>query len=130
MSHVRSQPLLAVPDVEASSRWYEAVLGAVGSHGGPEYQRLTVDGELILQLHDQEVDHHHGAMAEPGVPLGNGIAVWFAVDDFDAAVERIAEAGAEIEFDAHLNPNAGQREIWLRDPDGYRVVLAETTPGT
>jgi hypothetical protein len=25
----------------------------------------------------------------------------------------------------HVNQNAGRREIWLRDPDGYRVVLAE-----
>ena len=25
----------------------------------------------------------------------------------------------------HVNPNAGHREIWLRDLDGYLVVLAE-----
>jgi hypothetical protein len=25
----------------------------------------------------------------------------------------------------HVNPNAGHREMWLRDPDGYLVVLAE-----
>ena len=24
----------------------------------------------------------------------------------------------------HLNPNANHRELWLRDPDGYVVVLA------
>ena len=24
----------------------------------------------------------------------------------------------------HVNPNAKQRELWLRDPDGYTVVLA------
>jgi hypothetical protein len=30
-----------------------------------------------------------------------------------------------IQTDVHHNPNAGHREIWLRDPDGYLVVLAE-----
>jgi hypothetical protein len=30
-----------------------------------------------------------------------------------------------IETDVHTNPNARHREIWLRDPDGYLVVLAE-----
>ena len=32
--------------------------------------------------------------------------------------------GAEVERDVHVNPNARQRELWLRDPDGYRVVVA------
>jgi hypothetical protein len=26
--------------------------------------------------------------------------------------------------DVHVNPNAKQRELWLRDPDGHTVVLA------
>ncbi len=41
------------------------------------------------------------------------------------AVARAHEAGAGVERDVHVNPNAGHREIWLRDPDGYLVVLAE-----
>jgi catechol 2,3-dioxygenase-like lactoylglutathione lyase family enzyme len=55
----------------------------------------------------------------------HGVALWFEADDFDAAVQRCHAAGAHIETDVHLNPNAGHREIWLRDPDGYLVVLAE-----
>jgi hypothetical protein len=27
--------------------------------------------------------------------------------------------------DVHVNPNAGHRELWLRDRHGYLVVLAE-----
>jgi len=26
---------------------------------------------------------------------------------------------------AHVNPNAGHREVWIRDLDGYLVVFAE-----
>ena len=123
-SGVVAQPLLAVASVPAASRWYQAVLGAQSGHGGDEYERLVVDGQLILQLHAREEDHHHGALATPGVPLGNGVAVWFEVAALDAAVTRIRAAGATIVTDVHVNPNAGHREIWLRDPDGYLVVLA------
>ena len=67
---------------------------------------------------------HHGPLATEGVPLGNGFIVWFEVADFEAAIERVRALGAIIEREVHTNPNALQQEIWLRDPDGYRVVLA------
>ncbi len=76
----RPQPMIAVTDVEASSRWYQQVLGAESGH--------TVDG------------------------LGTAVA-------------RCRNADARVETDVHVNPNSGSREIWLRDPDGYLVVLAE-----
>jgi catechol 2,3-dioxygenase-like lactoylglutathione lyase family enzyme len=43
--------LLVVTDVEASSRWYQRLPGCRSAHGGPEYERLMSDGELVLQLH-------------------------------------------------------------------------------
>lgn len=122
---VHPQPLLNVADVEASSRWYTTVMGLASAHGGPEYERLESDGALVLQLHRWDVDHHHGPMGDPGrPPYGNGVAVWFEVDDFDAAEARATATGAEIALDTHVNPNARHRELWLRDPDGYLVVLA------
>jgi catechol 2,3-dioxygenase-like lactoylglutathione lyase family enzyme len=122
---MRPQPMIAVADVEKSSRWYQQVLGAGSGHGGPEYEQLTVDGQLIMQLHRIEVGHHHGAIADPGQALGNGAVLWFEAADFDAAVSRTRAIGADVVTDVHLNPNAGHREIWIRDPDGYLVVLAE-----
>jgi predicted enzyme related to lactoylglutathione lyase len=56
------------------------------------------------------------------------VLLWFQIESFDAAVSRARELGAEILEEPHTNPNAGQREIWLRDPDGYVVVLA-SEPG-
>ena len=35
-------PTLFVDDVEASSRWYQALLGAQSGHGGPEFEMLTL----------------------------------------------------------------------------------------
>jgi catechol 2,3-dioxygenase-like lactoylglutathione lyase family enzyme len=123
---MRPQPMIAVTDVEASSGWYQLVLGATSGHGGREYEQLLVDGVMVMQLHLLEEDHHHGALADDAAALGNGVALWFEADMFDAAVARCHDAaGVRVETDVHVNPNAGHREIWLRDPDGYLVVLAE-----
>jgi len=127
---IQPQPLLAVHDVEASSRWYQRLLGCESAHGGREYERLVSNGKLILQLHHWEVDHHHGPIGDPACrPYGNGVLLWFEVDDFDAAVTRAVELEAEIVLPKHRNPPDGDGgpnhwECWLRDPDGYTVVLA------
>jgi catechol 2,3-dioxygenase-like lactoylglutathione lyase family enzyme len=122
---VRPQPMIAVASVEASSRFYQRLLGGASGHGGSEYERILVDGALVLQLHAADVAHHHGPFGEPGGPAGNGVALWFEVVDFDGVVRRVGELEAEIVTDVHVNPNARQREIWIRDPDGYLVVFSE-----
>ena len=128
---MRPQPLIAVTDVEASSRWYQRLLGCRSAHGGTRYERLVRDGRLVMQLHNWEVEHHHGPVGDRNKkPYGNGVLLWFEIDDFDAAVTRAAEMEAEVVLPPHRNPPAGQeggprhREIWLRDPEGYMVVLA------
>jgi catechol 2,3-dioxygenase-like lactoylglutathione lyase family enzyme len=118
------QPLIVVRDVPASSRFYAQILEAESVHGGEAYEQLVSGGELILQLHHIDVEDHHGPLASSDVPLGNGALLWFEVSDFDAAVERVRGLEALVERDVHVNPNAKQQEIWLRDPDGYLVVLA------
>lgn len=127
----RSQTLLTVRDVEASSRWYQALLGLHSDHGGPDYERLLADGALVLQLHRWEVAHHHGAIGDPEVPVGNGVLVWFGeVADFDGVVQRAAQLGVAVLDGPTRNPPIGQgngpghRELWVRDPDGYTVVIA------
>ncbi|UDY36609.1 VOC family protein [Dermatobacter hominis] len=122
------QTLLVVDDVERSSRFYCDLLGLRSGHGGDEYEQLLHDDELVLQLHSSAVDHHHDALADPDVARGNGVLVWFEVDDFEGALDRVRATGAPIERDAELNPNAQQWEVWVRDPDGYSVVIAGPTP--
>lgn len=121
---VRARPLLVVADVPVSSHWYQRVLAAQSGHGGDEYEQVIVDDELVLQLHTRDGDAAHGPLADPAVPVGNGVAVWFEVADLDAALERTTAMDAHVERPVHVNPLAHHREVWLRDPDGYRVVLA------
>ncbi|HEX5138398.1 MAG TPA: VOC family protein [Planctomycetota bacterium] len=128
---MRPQPLIAVDDVEAASRWYQRLLGCRSAHGGPHYERLeTTDGALILQLHHWDVEHHHGPIGDKGKrPYGNGVLLWFEIDDFDAAIARAADLKATILKPKHRNPPDGgggpnHWECWLLDRDGYTVVLA------
>jgi catechol 2,3-dioxygenase-like lactoylglutathione lyase family enzyme len=116
--------MVVVRDVPAARRFYLQVLGAESGHGGDEYEQIVADGEILLQLHRIDVEDHHGPLADPDQPLGNGVLLWFEVADFDATVERVRASDAQVVTDVHTNPNAHQREIWLRDPDGYLVVLA------
>jgi hypothetical protein len=51
---MRPQPLICVTDVDASSQWYQRLLGCRGTHGGREYEQLVKDGSLIPQLHSFE----------------------------------------------------------------------------
>ncbi|MEZ5356003.1 MAG: VOC family protein [Bryobacteraceae bacterium] len=136
---MRPQPLIAVTDVEASSRWYCQLLGCQSAHGGNQYERLVANGNLILQLHSFDVEHHHGPIGNrEDKPYGNGVLLWFEVDDFDAALERSRHMGVEIVLPKHVNPpGAGggpnHWECWMRDPDGYVVVICSpdgSGPGT
>ena len=126
---MRPQPLICTNDVEASSRWYQRLLNCRSAHGGPNYERLEVDGKLVLQLHRWDEHHHHGQIGDPTDPSrGNGILLWFEVDDFAATEARAAELAAEVVLPRHRNPPDGDGgpnhwELWLRDPNGYTVVL-------
>lgn len=121
---MRAQPLIAVRDVEASSRWYQILLDCRSGHGGREYERLLKDGEIVLQLHDWHADDHPNLGDPDAAPHGYGVLLWFQTDEFDAAVERASRLQADIIDGPRVNPNARHRELWLRDPDGYVVVFA------
>ena len=121
---VRSQPLLAVDDVEAASRWFQAVLGLESGHGGPEYEILASDGQMVAQLHQWEVDEHPhlGDRSEPS--RGNGVLLWFGVDDFEAILNAVDRTETQVLDGPLTNPNSGLREVWVRGPEGYVVVAA------
>ena len=126
-SAVEAQPLIAVRNVRASRRWYAELLGAdtLPDHPHREiYDRISHSGRLLLQLHAWDAEDHPNLVNAGAAPPGHGVVLWFQVDDFDAAVERARRLAAQIIEEPHFNPAPQHREIWLRDADGYVVVLA------
>jgi hypothetical protein len=76
------------------------------------------------------VEHNHGPIGDrDDKPYGNGVLLWFEVDDFDAVMRRADEMRVEIVLPRHRNPPEGSggpfhRRCWMRDPDGYIVVVS------
>ena len=55
---------------------------------------------------------------------GNGVLLWFTTEDFDAAAARASSTNATVLDGPLFNPNARHRELWLRGPEGYVVVVS------
>jgi hypothetical protein len=122
-----AQPLIAVRNVRASSRWYSALLGAdpLPDHEHRDvYDRISCSGRLLLQLHAWDAEDHPNLVNADAAPPGHGVLLWFEVGDFDSVVGRARGLRAEIIEEPHVNPAPRHREIWLRDCDGYVVVIA------
>lgn len=128
-AHARPQPLLAVRDVQRSSRWYATLLEAertselMESDHAHVYDRILSNGQLVLQLHAWDVEDHPNLVNADLAPAGHGVLVWFELDDLDAGIRRARDLGAEVVEEPHENPAPRHREMWLRDPDGYLVVI-------
>jgi hypothetical protein len=60
---------------------------------------------------------------DEGTP-GNGLLLFFRVDDFDIALKRARALVTRFEEEPHVNPNTQTREFSLGDPDGYYVTIS------
>ena len=118
------EPMLFVDDVEASSRWFQALLGAKSAHGGREYEMLTdAAGDLILQLHHADAEEHGGERLPPGSARGAGVLLYFQVADVHAVHERAQAMKAVVEGPPTFIKPAGHTEFVVRAPDGYAIAL-------
>ena len=124
---IEAQPLIAVRNVRASSRWYGELFAADTLPDHPHrdvYDRIWRSGRLLLQLHAWDAEDHPNLVNADAAPHGHGVVLWFQVDDFDLTVERARRLEAEIIEEPRFNPAPRHREIWIRDPDGYVVAVA------
>lgn len=118
-------PIIAVRDVEASSRWYQSVFNFKSMHGGSEFDILVSEsGEIMLCLH-QWGAHEHPTMADPGIVPGNGLILYFRTEDLTGIHRNVRAIGVAVEEDIHLNPNSTKKEFSFRDPDGYYLTVTE-----
>jgi hypothetical protein len=123
----RTWTIIGVSDVPGSFKWYQSLFGQRVTH--PEHdhfgQILDTDGTVLLCLH-QWGAHEHPTLMSPNVaPPGNGLLLFFRVDDFGMALKRARALVTRLEEEPHVNPNTQTREFSLRDPDGYYVTISE-----
>jgi catechol 2,3-dioxygenase-like lactoylglutathione lyase family enzyme len=118
--------IIGVSDVRGSFRWYQSLLGLPET--APEHddfgQILDSDGTVLLCLHEWGA-HEHPSLTSPAhATPGNGLLLFFRVDNYDIALSRAHALESRLEEEPHVNPNTGTAEFSLRDPDGYFVTIS------
>lgn len=121
--------IIAVSDVPSSFKWYQSLFGQPERQ--PEHadfgQILDSDGTVLLCLH-QWGEHEHPSLRSPDrATPGNGLLLFFRVDDFDMSLKRGRALVARLEEEPHTNPHTGTQEFSLVDPDGYYVTISSLT---
>ena len=117
--------MVVVQDIEASSRWYQQMLGLQSGHGGSEFEMLMHGERLLLMLHHRDTAEHPAlADAGEGVP-GGGVLLYFTVADVQQVFERARAMDADLIDEPHVNPKANAVEFSLRDPDGYALTVSQ-----
>ena len=118
--------IIGVADVARAFTWYQSLLGLPTTAPAHDYfgQILDTDGTVLLCLH-QWGAHEHPTLASPDrAGAGNGLLLFFRVDDFDRSLELARSLVTALEEEPNINPNTGTREFALRDPDGYYVMVS------
>jgi catechol 2,3-dioxygenase-like lactoylglutathione lyase family enzyme len=122
----RTWTIIGVRDVARSCAWYQSLLGIPETPPAHDYfgQILDADETVLLCLH-QWGAHDHPSLTSPDrAEPGNGLLLFFRVDDFDSALPRGRALVAELEEEPHLNESTGTMEFSVRDPDGYYVTIS------
>ena len=118
--------IIGVDDVPRSFTWYQSLFGQSATHPVHDYlgQILDPDGTVLLCLH-QWGTHEHPSLTSPDhATPGNGLLLFFRVDDFPKALERARTLVPKLEEEPQLNPNTQTMEFSLQDPDGYHVTIS------
>jgi catechol 2,3-dioxygenase-like lactoylglutathione lyase family enzyme len=122
----RTWTIIGVRDVARSFEWYQSLFGQPLTRPAHDDfgQLCDSDGTVLLCLH-QWGAHGHPPLESPehGKP-GNGLLLFFRVDDFSMALTRAQTLVTRLEEEPHMNPNTETMEFALRDPDGYYVMIS------
>jgi catechol 2,3-dioxygenase-like lactoylglutathione lyase family enzyme len=122
----RTWTIIGVGNVSRSLKWYQSLFGQRETTPAHDYwaQVLDADGTVLLCLH-QWGAHDHPTLSSPErAPPGNGLLLFFRVDDFDEVLARAHSLVSSLEQEVQVNPATGTREFALRDLDGYYVMVS------
>ena len=119
MQIMRTDPVLAVHDLDKSGAWYRDVLGCEIDDVAPGNWRFCRAGGVTFML---------GRC--PNVPAAGELGdhsyvAYIRVDDVDGFHLRAVAAGAEV-MKAPRDEPWGMREFGLRSPDGHRFMLGQS----
>jgi catechol 2,3-dioxygenase-like lactoylglutathione lyase family enzyme len=122
--------IIGVADVPRSFRWYQSLLGLPETAPAHDYFGQIVDsnGTVLLCLHEWGAHEHPSLTSPHDAKPGNGLLLFFRVDNFDVALPSARTLVGRLEEEPHVNPRTGTEEFSLRDPDGYYVTISALDP--
>jgi catechol 2,3-dioxygenase-like lactoylglutathione lyase family enzyme len=122
----RTWTIIGVRDVAESFRWYQSLFGQPATAPAHDFfgQLVDTDGTVLLCLHEWGAHEHPSLESPDRATPGNGLLLFFRVDDFDEALARARRLPTRLEEEPNLNPGTGTLEFSLRDPDGYYVTIS------
>ena len=118
--------IIGTRNVHASMAWYQTLFGHSPSPPAHDDFGQLCDsvGTVLLCLHQWGAHGHPSLMSPDAQTAGNGLLLFFRVDDFGPALNRARTLVARLEEEPNLNPNTRTMEFSLRDPDGYYVTVS------
>jgi catechol 2,3-dioxygenase-like lactoylglutathione lyase family enzyme len=122
----RTWTIIGVRDVAASCEWYQSLFGQPATPPAHEDfgQIVDTDETVLLCLHQWGAHGHPSLISPKDATPGNGLLLFFRVDDFEVALDRARTLAAQLEEEPHMNLHTQTHEFSLRDPDGYCVTVS------
>jgi catechol 2,3-dioxygenase-like lactoylglutathione lyase family enzyme len=122
----RTWTIIGVRDVPASFKWYQKLFGQPETAPAHDFfgQLGDTDGTVLLCLHEWGAHEHPTLTSPEHATPGNGLILFFRVDDFDATLQRARTLVPQLEEEPNMNPATTTMEFALRDPDGYYVMIS------
>ncbi len=123
----RTWTIIGARDVPLSFTWYQSLFGQPPTAPGHSYfaRLLDSDGTVLVCLHEWGAHDHPSLMSPDNGGPGNGLLLFFRVDDYEEALLRARALVPRLDEEPHLNPNTRTWEFSLRDPDGYYVTISD-----
>ena len=121
---------LKVHDLEKSLEFYRDRLGFSEMmridhpDGGLWLVYLRITDEQFLEIFPGAIDER-----APGWNDNAITHVCLTVDDLDAVVEQVQQAGIELLIEKKTAAD-GNRQAWIEDPDGNRIEFMQMNPAS
>ena len=121
---------ILVEDIGASRAFWQELLGFEVAYQRPEenFAYLERPEGAQIMLHQRCGDWETGPMERP---LGQGVMFQVQIDDIGATTAKLSAAdwplyaGPREVWRRLGDREGGQREIFVQDPDGYLIMLAQ-----
>jgi catechol 2,3-dioxygenase-like lactoylglutathione lyase family enzyme len=123
--------IIGVADVTQSFKWYQSILGLPEGAPAHDYFGQIIDhsdGTVLLCLHKWGAHEHPSLTSPHQAKPGNGLLLFFRIDNLDAALTTARALVGRLEEEPHVNPSTGTMEFSLRDLDGYYVTVSALNP--